>query len=91
MKKSTNMEELIHLKNRIHIKAPKKEKEKQTKKDLFQEKCEKKGELDLTYNFDDDVFNVTQEQMKIMDGEVNKIYNKYKKNMKYWIQNITII
>ena len=45
------------------------------------EKKEKKGELDLTYNFDDDVFNVTQEQMKIMDGEVNKIYNKYKKNI----------
>ena len=45
------------------------------------EKKEKKGQLDLTYNFDDDVFNVTQEQMKIMDGEVNKIYNKYKKNI----------
>ena len=37
----TEMEELIHLKNRIHIKVPKKGKEKQTKKDLFQEKCEK--------------------------------------------------
>ena len=36
-----------------------------------------KGELDLTYNFDDDVFNVTQEQMDILGGDVNKIYNKY--------------
>ena len=49
---------------------------------------EKKGELDLTYNFDDDVFNVTQEQMKIMDGEVNKIYNKYTNNLK--IKNFQI-
>ena len=39
-----------------------------------------KGELDLTYNFDDDVYNVTQEQMGILDGDVNKIYNKYKNN-----------
>ena len=37
-----------------------------------------KGELDLTYNFDDDVYNVTQEQMGILDEDVNKIYNKYK-------------
>ena len=41
----TEMEDLIHLKNRIHIKAQKKGKEnrnkKNAKKDLFQEKCEK--------------------------------------------------
>ena len=40
----TEMEELIHLKNRIHIKATKKSKENQrknVKKDLFQDKCEK--------------------------------------------------
>ena len=40
-----------------------------------------KGELDLTYNFDDDVFNVTQEQMDILDGDVNRIYNRYKNNI----------
>ena len=37
-----------------------------------------KGELDLTYNFDDDVFNVTEEQMNILDGDVNRIYKRYK-------------
>ena len=41
-------------------------------------KKETKGELDLTYNFDNDVFNITQQQMDIMDGEVNKIYNRHK-------------
>ena len=41
-------------------------------------KKEVKGELDLTYNFDNDIFNITQQQMDIMDGEVNKIYNKHK-------------
>ena len=34
------MEDLIHLKNRINIKPPKKGKETKTK-DAFQEKCEK--------------------------------------------------
>ncbi len=46
-------------------------------------KKEEKGELDLTYNFDDDVFNVTQEQMDILDGDVNKIYNRYKNNIEF--------
>ena len=36
------------------------------------------GELDLTYNFDNDTFNVTNEQMGILDGDVNRIYKKYK-------------
>ena len=53
--------------------------EKYNTKDL---KKIEKGELDLTYNFDDDVYNVTQEQMDILDGDVNKIYNKYKNNAK---------
>ena len=36
------------------------------------------GELDLTYNFDNDTFNVTNEQMGILDGDANRIYKKYK-------------
>ena len=50
-------------------------------KDENNKKVEK-GELDLTYNFDDDTFNVTQQQMEILDGDVHKIYNKYKNNVK---------
>ena len=52
-------------------------------------KKEEKGELDLTYNFDDDVFNVTQQQMDILDGDVNRIYNRYKNNIekKYFKMN----
>jgi len=41
-----------------------------------------KGELDLTYNFNDDVYNVTQEQMGILDEYANKIYKKYQNNIK---------
>ncbi len=41
-----------------------------------------KGELDLTYNFKDDVYNVTQEQMGILDEHANKIYKKYQNNIK---------
>ena len=47
-----------------------------------------KGELDLSYNFNDDVYNVTQEQMGILDEYANKIYKKYQNNIK--IKNFNI-
>ena len=45
------------------------------------EEKKEKGELDLTYNFDDDSFNVTQDQMDMLDSDANKIYNHYKNNI----------
>ena len=65
----------------IESKEEEKENEKAEKVEIRNNennKKEVKGELDLTYNFDNDIFNITQQQMDIMDGEVNKIYNKHK-------------
>ena len=62
-----------------------KKKEDKNKIERYKEENNKngeKGELDLSYNFEDDALNVTQQQMEIMDNEVNKIYNKYKNNIK---------
>ena len=54
-----------------------KNKEEKEHEEGYKVKIEE-GELDLTYNFDDDTFNVTNEQMGILDGDVNRIYKKYK-------------
>lgn len=54
-----------------------KNKEKKENKSSYRVKIEE-GELDLTYNFDNDTFNVTNEQMGILDCDVNRIYKKYK-------------
>ena len=82
--------------NLIESKEEEKENENNEKKENKNDKLKveennnkkEKGELDLTYNFDNDVFNVTQQQMDIMDGEVNKIYNNYKNKME--IKNFKI-
>ena len=52
-------------------------KNKEEKEEGYKVKIEE-GELDLTYNFDNDTFNVTNEQMGILDGDANRIYKKYK-------------
>jgi hypothetical protein len=54
-----------------------KNKEEKENEEGYKVKIEE-GELDLTYNFDNDTFNVTNEQMGILDGDANRIYKKYK-------------
>ena len=54
-----------------------KNKEEKENEEGYRVKIEE-GELDLTYNFDNDTFNVTNEQMGILDVDVNRIYKKYK-------------
>ena len=47
--------------------------------------CRKEKErklLSLSLNYNNDQFNVTREQMNIMDAEVNRMYNKHKNNVK---------
>ena len=44
--------------------------------------------LDKTNNFNDDTFNVTQEQMHIFDNGVNQMYNNHKNNIKLKIFQI---
>ena len=39
-------------------------------------------------NFNEDILNVTQDQMKIFDDEVNKLYNSHKKNIQLKIFQI---
>ena len=39
-------------------------------------------------NFNEDMLNVTQDQMKIFDDEVNKLYNSHKKNIQLKIFQI---
>ena len=41
-------------------------------------------------NFNEDILNVTQDQMKIFDDEVNKLYNSHKKNIQLKIFQINI-
>ena len=93
--KNNNINKIYKIKydnNLIESKEEEKENEnnekKEDKNDIVEmnnnkNKKEEKGELDLTYNFDDDVFNVTQEQMDILDGDVNKIFNRYKNNIEF--------
>ena len=57
------------------------------------------SEKDKKNNFNEDILNVTQDQMKIFDDEVNKLYNNHKNDLKLkifqinhpYLQNIKLI
>jgi len=70
------------------------------KKEIFKENLENNtekqtiqnnniiSEKDKKDNFNDDILNVTQDQMKIFDDEVNKLYNNHKNDLKLKIFQI---
>ena len=45
-------------------------------------------ETDKKNNFNEDILNVTQDQMKIFDDGVNKLYNNHKNDLKLKIFKI---
>ena len=80
IKNDSNKKDLNEI---IPEKIEEKANEEDNKKNIIE-----KGELDLTYNFNEDVYNVTQEQMGILDEYANKIYKKYQNNIK--LKNFSI-